>query len=157
MWRTIIFGILSALVVSPVLAKDGTRVQVPIDALNREWTSAFDRQDLAALMVMYAEEAYLVPAGGGFVRGTDEIRNFWRQQMQEFKSASMNNVALKLLSDSTAIAVGTLRFETRGQQLADGKSSPLKVFVGDYMTVWERMRGQWKLAADSWSATEEIK
>src|SRR4051794_15543268 len=61
------------LMATPAVAQD----RAIIDQLNERFLAALQKGDMAAIGQMYAEDAYLLPAGADMVRGRAAIQAFW--------------------------------------------------------------------------------
>jgi uncharacterized protein (TIGR02246 family) len=71
MWRIVmIMGLLT--VGSPAVAQN----KATIEKLNDAWTAAFNKGDAAAVAVLYAEDAYVLPPGSAMVKGRAAIEAF---------------------------------------------------------------------------------
>jgi ketosteroid isomerase-like protein len=55
----------------------------------------------------------------------------------------VTTLEVKRLGPAAASEIGTFSLTT--------KETPSKEISGKYLVVWERVRGQWKLAADIWN------
>jgi uncharacterized protein (TIGR02246 family) len=114
-----------------------------MQSLNEEWMSAFGKGDSYALAAMYAEDAYLLPAGADMVHGRQAIQSFWEETMRRLKDGSLAAVDVEPLGPDAAREIGTFSFKT--------KAEPSEEVTGKYVVVWRKVKGKWKLATDIWN------
>jgi hypothetical protein len=67
----------------------------------------------------------------------------WKDLAQQVSNPKITTLEVKRLSPSALREVGTFSLMTRGP-------SPKEV-SGKYLVLWQRVRGEWKLAADIWN------
>jgi ketosteroid isomerase-like protein len=77
------------------------------------------------------------------VRGRTAIAAMWKGMAEQVASPKLTTLEVKRLSPSTAREIGTFSLTTKG-------SSP-KEISGKYLVLWQRVQGDWKLAADIWN------
>jgi uncharacterized protein (TIGR02246 family) len=114
-----------------------------IDKLNDAFVGAFGRGDLASVAKMYTDDAYLLPPGADLVRGRKDIQAFWTAAMDQISDLKLTAVDVRPLGSDAAREVGTFTAKTKGQ-------SPQEI-AGKYVVVWQKVDGDWKLAADIWN------
>jgi uncharacterized protein (TIGR02246 family) len=125
--------------VAPAMAQSKTAIQ----KLEDQWGAAFNKGDAAAVAAMYAEDAYVLPAGASMVKGRADIQTFWGQAMQQLGDVKCTAVDVKPIGRSGAREIGTCTFKTKGASPQDGA---LK-----YAVVWQKVGGQWMLSTDIWN------
>lgn len=114
-----------------------------IQSLNDKWDAAFNKGDAAAVAAMYAEDAYVLPAGAEMAKGRAAIQNFWTGAMQQLGDAKLTTVDVLRLGPTAAREIGTFSFRTKG-------ADPQEV-TGKYAVVWRKIGGKWLLATDIWN------
>ena len=139
MWRSATFAVLLVFAAVPAMAQSKTAIQ----KLEDQWGAAFNKGDAAAVAAMYAEEAYVLPAGASMVKGRADIQNFWSQTMQQLSDVKCTAVDVIKLGRNGAREIGTCTFKTKGATPQDGA---LK-----YAVVWQKVDGQWMLNTDIWN------
>jgi uncharacterized protein (TIGR02246 family) len=139
MWRIATFAVLLAFAAMPAMAQSKTAIQ----KLEDQWGAAFNKGDAAAVAAMYAEDAYVLPAGAPMVKGRTDIQNFWSQAMQQLSDVKCTAVDVIRLGRNGAREIGTCTFKTKGATPQDGA---LK-----YAVVWQKVDGQWMLNTDIWN------
>jgi uncharacterized protein (TIGR02246 family) len=114
-----------------------------IQKANEDWMAAFNKGDAAGVAALYAEDAYVLPAGAEMAKGRRAIETFWKKTVQQLGDAKLKTLDLQSLGPGSAREVGTFSFKTKGD-------NP-EVVVGKYVVVWRKMGGQWKLITDIWN------
>jgi uncharacterized protein (TIGR02246 family) len=128
---------LSALV-APALAQ-----KAKIEAANAKWTDLFNKGDFEGVAQLYTPDAVAFPPGSPIVRGRAAIGKMWKGLADQAGSPKLTTLEVKHLSPHTVREIGTFSLMTKGP-------SPKEV-SGKYLVLWERVRGDWKLAADIWN------
>ena len=124
---------------APAMAQSKSAIQKLEDA----WGAAFNKGDAASVAAMYADDAYVLPAGAPMVKGRSDIQNFWGQAMQQLGDVKCTAADVKPIGRSGAREIGTCTFKTKGATPQDGA---LK-----YAVVWQKVNGQWMLNTDIWN------
>ena len=114
-----------------------------IQKINEDWMAAFNKGDAAAVAALYAEDAYVLPAGAEMAKGRRAIEAFWKKTVQQLGDAKLKTLDLQSLGPGSAREVGTFSFKTKGDQPQE--------LIGKYVVVWRKMGGQWKLITDIWN------
>jgi len=133
----LVIAFLTALV-SPALAQ-----KAKIEAVNAKWTELFNKGDFEGLAQLYTVDATAFPPGSAMVRGRAAIGKMWKSMAEQVSNPKVTTLEVKRLSPSALREIGTFNLMTKGP-------SPKEV-SGKYLVVWERVRGDWKLAADIWN------
>ena len=127
------------LLAAPAAAQNKPTMQ----KLSDEWASAFNKDDSHALAELYAEDAYVLPAGVEMVHGRQAIQGFWDKAMKQLGDGKLTTVDVEPLGPDAAREIGTFSFKTKGNQ-------PRQV-NGKYVVVWRKTGGQWQLSTDIWN------
>ena len=125
------------------LAAPAAAQKAQIDAINAKWTELFNKGDFAGIAELYTVDAVAFPPGSPMVRGKAAIGAMWKGMAEQVGNPKVMALEVKRLGPATAREIGTFSLTTKG-------SSP-KEISGKYLVLWERVRGQWKLAADIWN------
>lgn len=108
-----------------------------IEKLSTAYQAAFLAGDAKALSALYADSAVVQPAGEVTVRGRTALDAYFAatngQPVQETFTAAELVIA----------ASGDVAYETGQTMAASG--------AGKYLTVYRKIDGQWRIAAESWS------
>jgi uncharacterized protein (TIGR02246 family) len=114
-----------------------------IEAVNARWVELFNKGDFDGIAQLYTVDAVALPPGAAMVRGRAAIGAMWKGLAQQVSNPKIATLEVKRLSPSAVREVGTFSLMTKG-------SSP-KELSGKYLVVWEKVRGDWRLAADIWN------
>jgi hypothetical protein len=79
--------ILVALLAGTAAAQD----KPPIQKLNDEWAAAFNKGDSHAVVSLYTEDAYVLPAGAEMVHGRQAIQGFMDSTMKQLGEAKLTH------------------------------------------------------------------
>jgi uncharacterized protein (TIGR02246 family) len=138
---------LSFVLVWPVasLANGSEDVRAAIEAVNAEFSAAFNRGDAAAVASFYTEDGSLLPPGEAIVSGRSSIEAYWKAGV----GAGLSNLQLRAMEVEAhgpmAYEVGEFNFD---MPAADGTKTTAK---GKYLVVWKEVDGAWKLHRDIWN------
>lgn len=135
--NVLVIAFLLALVVPAAAQK------AQIEAVNARWMDLFNKGDFAGLAELYTADAVAFPPGSPMVKGKGAIGAMWKAMAEQVGNPRVTTLEVKRLGPATAREIGTFSLTTKGP-------SP-KEISGKYLVVWERFRGQWKLAADIWN------
>lgn len=133
----LVFAFMIALVAPAVAQK------AKIEAVNAKWAELFDKGDFEGVAQLYTVDAIAFPPGSAMVRGRAAIGRMWKGMAEQVSNPKVTTLEVKRLSPSAAREIGTFSLTTKGP-------SPKEV-SGKYLVVWERVQGEWKLAADIWN------
>jgi uncharacterized protein (TIGR02246 family) len=139
MKNALVLGVLTALV-SPVFAQD----KAAIEKLNESFSVALDKGDITTIAEMYAEDAFLLPAGSPMVRGRSAIKSFWEKASESVGNMKLVTVDVKPIGADAAREVGTFSLRTKGSQPQE--------MTGKYVVIWQKAGSGWKLMTDIWNA-----
>jgi len=139
MKNALVLGMVMALV-SPVFAQD----KAAIEKLNESFSVALDKGDIATIAEMYAEDAFLLPAGSPMLRGRSAIKSFWEKASESIGNMKLVTVDVKPIGADVAREVGTFSLRTKGSQPQE--------MTGKYVVIWQKAGSGWKLTTDIWNA-----
>ncbi|MGB9058147.1 MAG: DUF4440 domain-containing protein, partial [Pseudolabrys sp.] len=83
------------------------------------------------------------PPGSPMVKGRASIGAMWKGLAEHVGNPKLATLDVKRLSPRAAREIGTFTLMT--------KDPTPKEISGKYLVVWEKVRGEWKLAADIWN------
>lgn len=129
-----------------IAASASAQTVAQIQALNDKWDAAFNKGDAAAVAAMYADDAYVLPAGSEMVKGRAAIEKFWGGATQQLGDAKLTTVNVLPLGPSASREIGTFSFRT--------KATPPQEMTGKYVVVWRKIGGKWLLATDVWNSNK---
>jgi uncharacterized protein (TIGR02246 family) len=125
------------------LATPAAAQKSQIEAVNAKWMELFNKGDFAGIAELYTADAIAFPPGSAIVKGKAAIGAMWKGLAEQAGNPKVVTLDVKRLGPAAAREIGTFSLTTKGP-------SP-KEISGKYLVVWERVRGQWKLAADIWN------
>ena|SRR5262249_46777676 len=134
---TLAIALLASLI-SPAFAQ-----KAKIEAANAKWVELFNKADFNGIAQLYTVDATAFPPGSPIVRGRAAIGAMWKGMAEQVSNPKLTTVEVKRLSPSIVREIGTFSLMTKGP-------TPKEV-SGKYLVVWERVQGDWKLAADIWN------
>jgi uncharacterized protein (TIGR02246 family) len=127
-----------AVLVAPAVAQ-----KAKIDAVNAKWVELFGKGDFEGIAQLYTVDATAFPPGSPMVKGRAAIGAMWKGLAEHVSNPKLATLDVKRLSPRAAREIGTFRLMT--------KDPTAKEISGKYLVVWEKVRGEWKLAADIWN------
>jgi uncharacterized protein (TIGR02246 family) len=126
-----------------VLAAPAFAQKAEIEAVNAKWIDFFNKGDFAGLASLYTEDATAFPPGSGMVKGRTAIGAMWKGMAEQAGDPKVTTLDVKSLGPAAAREIGTFSLKAKGP-------TPHEV-TGKYLVVWEKVGGDWKLAADIWN------
>jgi uncharacterized protein (TIGR02246 family) len=127
-----------AVLVAPAVAQ-----KAKIDAVNAKWVELFGKGDFEGIAQLYTVDATAFPPGSPMVKGRAAIGAMWKGLAEHVGNPKLATLDVKRLSPRAAREIGTFTLMT--------KDPTPKEISGKYLVVWEKVRGEWKLAADIWN------
>jgi ketosteroid isomerase-like protein len=109
--------------------------KLPADVVGA-YEQAFNRDDIAACMALFTDDAQILPEHGPIVTGREGIEQFLKDQMTPV-AAFNTETEMTLVRRDLAIEQGHYRVRDvrRGSDVEEGK----------YLHVWRNVGGDWKL------------
>ena len=114
-----------------------------ITALRDSYQEAYNAKDLDALLALYTDDAYELPANAEMVQGMEAIQKSYEGNFEQLKSEEFAVAAVETSGvDGLAYEVGTFTQKV----ILPGSSEPVSV-NGKYVVVVKKQAdGSWKLA-----------
>ena len=138
MRRTALVIAFLAVLVAPAVAQ-----KAKIEAVNAKWVELFGKDDFEGIAQLYTVDATAFPPGSPMVKGRAAIGALWKGLAEHVSNPKLATLDVKRLSPRAAREIGTFTLMT--------KDPTPKEISGKYLVVWEKVRGEWKLAADIWN------
>jgi uncharacterized protein (TIGR02246 family) len=136
-------GIALAVVFVAGLAAPAFAQKAEIEAVNAKWMEFFNKGDFAGVASLYTADATAFPPGSAMVQGRDAIGVMWKGMAEKVTDPKVTTLDVKPLGPTAAREIGTFSLKTKGP-------TPQEV-TGKYVVVWEKVGGDWQLAADIWN------
>lgn len=108
------------------------------------------QRDLESAMALVAPHAVFQPPGLPAFVGDEAIRQFYEQQWFTIPYVEISGQAEKIV----VAASGDLAYLDGRSHLTLEISGQEVISEGKYLGVWQRLAGQWRLVAISWTANE---
>lgn len=147
--RPAVHGIVSASWILLLLSACSSNDQLPRSVV-QSFEQAFNADDLAGCVALFADDAQILPEHGPIVTGRADIEQFLKDQMTPVISFN-TETDMSLVRRDLAVEQGHYRVRDvrRGSDVETGK----------YVHVWRKVGGNWKLSrmifnTDVQSATE---
>lgn len=138
--------IMAVLGVAPAMAADDRQA---IHTVSSTWAAAWSRQDLSAVMALYATDAVFMPQSGERWTGVADIRAHFAPMLPKYR-ADLHLTSVRVESS------GALAFDsgTYSEAIVEtGKKSAPMHFRGNYLFVLRRgPAGRWNLLEQTWTA-----
>lgn len=141
--RRLVFVILIIAVSNiAIYGQNASAARKAIEANAKAFTAAFNKGDIAAVALMYATDAKLLPPDNKIVEGRANIQNFW-------SGASTAGLKLVSLTPVDVTVAGNLAVET-GKYVTTipGAGGATLTNEGKYVVVWRREGRGWKIIRD---------
>jgi len=121
-----------------------SEIHSTISVLAKNFESTFARGDAAHIADFYTENVMLLPAGSDFVRGKQNIKDFWQMAID----MGIKNIKLEILEleqhDDTAIEMSKYILSGADDQVID---------QGKGIVIWKYENNAWKLHRDIWNSS----
>jgi len=125
------------------VAQAGGDTRAQVEKASQAWQKAYNSGDAAAVAALYAKDAKLMPPGVEPASGSSAI--------QAFFTADTKQGAKNTLTTEDVAGFGDYALET-GKWVAtsaDGKH----LDHGQYMTLYKKADGGWKIVRDTWNSS----
>lgn len=146
-----LFLVVFLLQVKIVFAQDNPNLKSEIQDLNNKMADAVKNQNTSAIMDFYADDAISLPSYQPMIKGKDAIRQQNEKDMKEGSTLT----DMKLNTDQV-FGSGDMVYEVGTYNVTfkmAGTSSDQSTMNdnGKYLTVWQKVNGQWKVKAEIWN------
>jgi len=111
--------------------------------LNAQWMNFFNKGDFVGVASLYTDDATALPPGSAMVKGRAAIRVMWEHMAEQVTDPRVTTLEVKSLGPRAAYEIGNFSLKT--------KDPTPKEVTGKYVVVWQKIRGNWKLAVDIWN------
>ncbi|MGH6921160.1 MAG: YybH family protein [Geminicoccaceae bacterium] len=126
----------------PAAADD---VREAIEQVNAQFVEAFKAGDAATIASLYTDTAKLLPPDATEVAGHDAIQNLWQSWIDD----GLKDLTLEAMEVESS---GDLAYEIGQFSLqAPAENNAMATATGNYVVVWKREDGNWRLHVDTWN------
>jgi uncharacterized protein (TIGR02246 family) len=126
----------------PIHGADSGDTKAAILALEKKYDEASNNKDAAALAALYHEDAQILTADRGIIKGRRAIEAFHREEMKTHVGKTTSTPIEIEDHGDTAIETGSWA-TTQDDGTVSAK--------GSYMGIWKRQDGQWKISREIWN------
>ena len=126
-----------------VFVAPATAQKAKIEAGAAKWVELFNKGDFEGMAQLYTGDAIAFPPGSAMVKGRAAIAAMWKGMAEHASNPKLTILEVRRLGPRAAREIGTFTLMT--------KDPTPKEVSGKYLALWERVRGDWKLAADIWN------
>jgi len=99
--------------------------------------------DFVSVASLCTDDATDLPPESAMVKGRAAIRVMWEHMAEQVIDPRVTTLEVKSLGPRAAYEIGNFSLKT--------KDPTPKEVTGKYVVVWQKIRGNWKLAADIWN------
>lgn len=121
-----------------------SEIHSTISTLSKNFETTFARGNAADIADFYTESGILLPAGADFVRGKQNIKEFWQMAID----MGIKNIKLEIVEveqhDDTAIEMSKFTLSDADDQMID---------QGKGIVIWKNKNNAWKLHRDIWNSS----
>ena len=117
-----------------------------IRGLTDNFESAFSIGDVTKIAGFYTKNGMLLPAGTDFVRGRQEIKEFWQSAI----NMGIKYIKIDIIEveqhDDTAIEMSNYTLSGQDERVID---------AGKGIVIWKKKGDAWKMHRDIWNSSLE--
>jgi uncharacterized protein (TIGR02246 family) len=115
-----------------------------IRALSDRFESTFSIGDVTKIAGFYTENGMLLPSGFDFVRGKQDIKEFWQSAIDMgIKYIKIDIIEIEQ-HDDTAIEMSNYTLSGSDKQVID---------AGKGIVIWKKTGDDWKMHRDIWTSS----
>ena len=117
-----------------------------IRVITDSFESAYSIGDLTKIVEFYTENGMLLPAGFDFIRGRQDIEEFWQSAIDMgVKYIKIDIIEIEQ-HDDTAIEMSSYTLSSSDKQVID---------AGKGIVIWKNNGVAWKMHRDIWTSSLE--
>ncbi len=141
----IALGLVALSLASPIAAsaQTGGDVRAEVTKMDKAWEKAYNAGDAAALSALYTKDAKVMAPGAEPVSGTSAIRAAFAEDM---KHGAKNELTVEDVTGFGDYALSNGKWVATS---AEGKH----LDHGQYMTLYKKTDGGWKIYRDTWNSS----
>jgi uncharacterized protein (TIGR02246 family) len=145
------YVILSALPAFALTASAQSKDERAIRAVGEEWMRALNAHDVDKVMAVHAPDAIYMLSHQPLISGSASIRAGWSEALKiPNYTVHWTPTRIDVASPRVATEYGTYTESYTG---ADGKTV---TDGGNYITIWHKIDGQWRVAVDAPNTTSPL-
>ena len=124
------------------------KLKEKIEAANKGFLNAFKDGDLEKAMMVYSDDATILPPNAEMMNGREAITAFWKAGLDMgIKEAKLETVEVTPIGENYAYELGKYELKIEpggGQTIMDH---------GKYMMIWKLVDDEWKWHSDAWNTS----
>lgn len=143
---------LAACATTPAPAQTAARgghggVSAQLDALNTEFSAAYMRGDVEAILAAYSADALVQTPEGGVISTPEALRAMWApiSPARPGRTHRLTSTYRQFLGQDEVLEAGLYEIGTLN---AEGETRWRR---GCYTLVWRRIEGHWRIHYDTWT------
>jgi len=117
-----------------------------IREISNSFESTFSFGDLNSIARFYTEDGMLLPSGSDFVRGKQEIKDYWQSAID----MGIKNIKIDIIEveqhDDTVIEMSNYTLSGSDKKMID---------TGKGIVIWKNTGDDWKMHRDIWTSSLE--
>lgn len=143
---TVIVFLLQATIVN---AQENLALKAEIKLINERMVDAVVNQNLAEIINFYTEDAIALPDFQPMLKGKEAIRKHNEKDISEgSKLTDMKLITEQVVGSGDMVyEIGTYDITFAPEEIG---GEPMTDY-GKYLTVWQRVNGQWKIKVEMWN------
>jgi len=142
---------LAACATTPALAQTARGghggVSAQLDVLNAEFSAAYMRGDVEAILAAYSADALVQTPEGSVIATPEALRAMWAPiaQIQPGTTHSLTSTFRQFMGQDEVLEAGRYAITSRA---SDGEEH---FRLGCYTLLWRRIEGRWLIHYDTWT------
>lgn len=122
-------------------------------AQSKKFVDALKKRDFAALGAMYTNDAVILPPGANIIMGRGNIQSYWEKMAAEMADVEFETVNVAALGTEAIREIGRFRMRAKPAPAAleDQGAPDAQQRAAKYVFVWQKVGGDWKVAASIWN------
>lgn len=128
------------------MEKQAVEIKDIIRTLTDKFELTFSNGNLNKIAEFYTEDGMLLPTGFDFIRGRQNIKEFWQSAMD----MGINYIKIDIIEleqhDDTAIEMSNYTLGSTDKQVIDS---------GKGIVIWKNKGNTWKMHRDIWNSSIE--
>jgi ketosteroid isomerase-like protein len=136
-----------ALLLAAPLAAQAPTDSAAIHDLSRQFSAAYVRGDVAAMVAIYTPDAVIFPERADMMTGTDALRRYWALAPGARVTRHVATPVRIVVQGDAAYDYGN--YEVSGVRANGQVWGPT---LGKYVIVWVRTQAGWRMQLDIWNS-----
>ena len=127
-----------------MMTRQTSEIYSTIRATTDKFESTFSIGDVTKIADFYSENGMLLPSGFDFIKGKQDIKEFWQSAIDMgIKHIKIDVIEIEQ-HDDTAIEMSNYTLSGSDNQVIDS---------GKGIVIWKNIEGNWKMHRDIWTSS----